>query len=101
MSYAFYIGLVPNEFFVIFLLLAIGLGILVSVISLSLEEVSFRTSNNAFELLLLFVVAIVENFGYRQLNALWRLSGLLQWLFKKDRKWGEMTREASWNESIQ
>lgn len=100
-SYAFYIGLVPNEFFVIFLLLAIGLGILVSVISLSLEEVSFRTSNNAFELLLLFVVAIVENFGYRQLNALWRLSGLLQWLFKKDRKWGEMTREANWNESIQ
>ena len=100
-SYAFYLGLVPNEFFVIFLMLAIGLGILVSVISLSLEEVSFRTSNNALELLLLFMVAVIENFGYRQLNAIWRLSGLMQWLFKRERKWGDMTREASWNESIQ
>jgi len=86
-SYAFYIGLVPNEFFVTFLLLAVGLGILVSVISLSLEEVSFRTSNNAFELFLLFLVAIVENLGYRQLNAIWRLSGIMQWLFQSERKW--------------
>ena len=100
-SYAFYIGLVPNEFFVTFLLLAVGLGILVSVISLSLEEVSFRTSNNAFELFLLFLVAVIENLGYRQLNALWRLSGIIQWLFRSDRKWGEMTREADWNGSIQ
>ena len=100
-SYAFYIGLVPNEFFVTFLLLAVGLGILVSVISLSLEEVSFRTSNNAFELFLLFLVAVVENLGYRQLNALWRLSGIIQWLSTSDRKWGEMTREAGWNGSIQ
>ena len=100
-SYAFYIGLVPNEFFVTFLLLAVGLGILVSVISLSLEEVSFRTSNNAFELFLLFLVAIVENLGYRQLNAIWRLSGIMQWLFQSERKWGEMTREAGWNENIQ
>lgn len=100
-SYAFYIGLVPNEFFVTFLLLAVGLGILVSVISLSLEEVSFRTSNNAFELFLLFLVAIVENLGYRQLNAIWRLSGIMQWLFQSERKWGEMTREAGWNKNIQ
>jgi len=100
-SYAFYIGLVPNEFFVTFLLLAVGLGILVSVISLSLEEVSFRTSNNAFELFLLFLVAIIENLGYRQLNALWRLSGIIQWFSTSDRKWGEMTREAGWNENIQ
>jgi hypothetical protein len=100
-SYAFYIGLVPNEFFVTFLLLAVGLGILVSVISLSLEEVSFRTSNNALEFILLFLVAVVENLGYRQLNALWRLSGIIQWLSRSDRKWGEMTREAGWNGNIQ
>lgn len=99
-SYAFFLGLVPNDFFVIFLLLAVGLGILVSVISLLLEEVSFRTSNNAFELFLLFLVAIIENLGYRQLNALWRLSGIIQWMTKSERKWGDMTRQADWNKTI-
>lgn len=98
-SYAFYIGLVPNEFFVIFMMLAVGLGMLVSVISLALEEVSFRTSNSASELFLLFLVAIIENLGYRQLNAIWRVSGMVNWLTKKENKWGDMKREASWNKS--
>ena len=98
-AYAFYIGLVPNEFFVIFTLLAVGLGMLISVISLSLEEVSFRTSNNAPELLLLFIVAIIENLGYRQLNALWRVKGLYEWAFKSNHQWGEMQRHAGWSRS--
>ncbi|MGB5397090.1 MAG: glycosyltransferase [Gammaproteobacteria bacterium] len=96
-SYAFYIGLVPNEFFMIFMMLAVGLGMLVSVISLALEEVSFRTSNSATELFLLFLVAIIENLGYRQLNAIWRVSGMVNWLTKKENTWGEMVREARWN----
>ncbi len=96
-TYAFVVGLVPNEFFIIFTLLAVGLGMLSSVISLSLEEVSFRTSNNVSELALLFIVAIVENLGYRQLNALWRVKGIYDWAFKTDHKWGEMEREASWS----
>ena len=100
-AYAFYIGLVPNEFFMIFMLLAVGLGMLVSVISLALEEVSFRTSNSATELFLLFLVAIIENLGYRQLNAIWRVSGMIDWLIKKEHSWGDMKREASWNKSSQ
>ncbi len=98
-AYAFYIGLVPNEFFLIFILLAVGLGMLVSVISLSLEEVSFRTSNSAGELFMLFVIAIIENLGYRQLNAIWRLTGIINWTFKSDHKWGDMEREASWSDT--
>jgi len=98
-AYAFYIGLVPNEFFLIFMMLAVGLGMLVSVTSLVLEEVSFRTSNNAWELLLLFVIAIIENLGYRQLNAIWRVSGMVDWLTKKEHSWGDMERQASWNKA--
>lgn len=100
-SYAFYIGLVPNEFFVIFMLLAIGLGMLVSVISLSLEEISFRSSNTALELLLLFCISIIENLGYRQLNAFWRVKGLFNWLSKTEHSWGEMSRSASWRKQEQ
>lgn len=97
--YSFFVGLIPNEFFVVFMFLAVGLGMLISVISLSLEEVSFRSSNSASELLLLFLVAIVENLGYRQLNAVWRVMGMYDWLTKTDHKWGDMDREASWNAS--
>ena len=98
-SYMYYIGMVPNEFFLIYLLLAVGLGMLVSVASLSIEEVSSRTSNNAMELLLLFLVAIIENLGYRQLNAIWRVRGTIDWLTKSEHTWGEMDRKASWNKS--
>lgn len=96
-SYMYYLGLVPNEFFFIFLLLAIGLGMLVSVFSLLIEEASTRTSNSAPELLLLFFIAIIENLGYRQLNSIWRISGMIDWFVKSDHTWGEMTRKADWN----
>lgn len=99
--YSFYSGLIPNEFFLIFMMLAVGLGMLISVISLSLEEVSFRSSNNAAELLLLFIIAIIENLGYRQLNAIWRVMGMFNWLTKSENKWGKMDREASWDDSIE
>ena len=98
-SYSFYIGLLPNEFFLVFLIMAFGLGMLISVISLSLEELSFRTSNNAVELLMLFIIAIIENLGYRQLNAIWRVTGMIKWMSKSDNKWGEMVREARWDDS--
>lgn len=93
---SFYLGLIPNEFFFIFLLLAVSLGMMVSVASLSIEEVSSRTSNSATELFLLFLVAIVENLGYRQLNSVWRVMGMYNWLVKSDNSWGVMTRKANW-----
>ena len=83
------------------MMLAVGLGMLISVISLSLEEVSFRSSNNAAELPLLFIVAIIENLGYRQLNAIWRVIGMTYWLTKADNKWGKKDREASWDDSME
>ena len=100
-AYSFCSGLIANEFFLIFMMLAVGLGMLISVISLSLEEVSFRSNNNAAELLLLFTVPIIENLGYRQLNAFWRVTGMIKWLDRAENKWGDMTREASWNDSME
>jgi len=36
-------------------------------------------------------VAVIENFGYRQLNNFWRVKGWWQFL-RGDQGWGEMTR---------
>lgn len=63
-----------------FLLLAIGSGILITFITILIEELFFRTYPKMNSLLNLFLGAIIENFGYRQVNALWRCEGLVNWL---------------------
>jgi len=80
----------------IFFLFAIGFGMLLSATSLLLEELSFHTYPRMRHLLLLFVAVIAENFGYRQLNSLWRLKGLVEWTLGRKAQWGEMTRVATW-----
>ena len=90
------LGLLSFASALLFLLLAIGMGMLLSVSSLLLEELSFRTYPKMRHILLLFVVAIAENFGYRQLNSYWRVVGLVKWLVGRKPAWGEMKRTADW-----
>jgi cellulose synthase/poly-beta-1,6-N-acetylglucosamine synthase-like glycosyltransferase len=90
------LGLLSFSSFVIFLLFAIGLGMLLSICALLLEELSFHTYPKMRHILVLFVVAIVENLGYRQLNSFWRFQGLVRWLVGSKPGWGEMTRTATW-----
>jgi cellulose synthase/poly-beta-1,6-N-acetylglucosamine synthase-like glycosyltransferase len=96
MIVGFILGLLSYQAFATFMLLAISLGLLLSFTSVLLEEVSFRTYPKTKDLLILFGVGIIENLGYRQLNAFWRFEGLLKWLLNTDSSWGEMTRTASW-----
>lgn len=79
-----------------FLLADVGLGMVVSVSALLLEELSFHIYPKPSHTLLLFAVALVENVGYRQLNSIWRLTGLVRWAAGTRATWGQMTRVASW-----
>ena len=92
----FVMGLVSVEVWLSFLLVVISLGILLSVSAVLLEEISFHVYPKPRHVLLLFLAAIVENFGYRQLNAIWRLIGLIKWLRGGKAQWGEMSRKAFW-----
>ena len=78
-----------------FIFAAIGLGMLLSLSSLLLEEMSFHVYERPRQVLLLLCAALLENFGYRQLNSLWRMMGLCNWLFIKSSAWGEMKRKGS------
>lgn len=82
--------------FLVLMGIAIGFGILLSATALLLEEMSFHIYQRPIELFRLLLAVIVENFGYRQLNSVWRLIGLLQWLVGKKATWGEMTRSSNW-----
>ncbi|MDP2238947.1 MAG: glycosyltransferase [Burkholderiales bacterium] len=93
---AFAMGIVSAEAFFIFMLVALGFGLILSVSALLLEELSFHIYPKPRQLAVLLAVVIIENFGYRQLNSLWRLWGLLLWMTRSKGKWGEMTRTAKW-----
>jgi cellulose synthase/poly-beta-1,6-N-acetylglucosamine synthase-like glycosyltransferase len=100
MALAFALGLVSATAFWTFLLLAIGLGMMLSASALLLEEISFHVYKRPEELLALAAAALLENFGYRQLIAVWRLQGLWQWATGRGAGWGVMKRSASWQKGL-
>ncbi len=79
----------------VFIGLAVGLGIMLSMSALVLEEMSFHVYPRFRDLLRLSVSAVIENFGYRQLSLIWRIQGLVGWLRGEVPEWGEMKRSAS------
>jgi len=96
MTIFYWLGFISWPVFVIFIFAAIGMGLLLSLSSLLLEEMSFHIYNRPRHILFLLFAAVLENFGFRQINSVWRLLGLFSWLFGKKHGWGEMKRKGSW-----
>jgi cellulose synthase/poly-beta-1,6-N-acetylglucosamine synthase-like glycosyltransferase len=90
------LGVVSTPAFLAFMLVAFGFGMTLSVSALLLEEISFHVYSRPRDLVALTLIALAENFGYRQLVSFWRLWGLLKWLARSKQRWGEMTRSARW-----
>ncbi|MDE2628314.1 MAG: glycosyltransferase [Burkholderiales bacterium] len=90
------LGAISWNAFVAFLVLAAGLGLLLSASALLLEEMSFRVYPDLRHLLQLSAALLIENLGYRQLTLWWRMTGILKWLVGRPAKWGHMRRSASW-----
>jgi len=60
-----------------------------------LEELSFHMYPKFKQLALLYFIAIVENFGFRQLTAIWRFQGLIRWFSGREHAWETLTRSNS------
>jgi cellulose synthase/poly-beta-1,6-N-acetylglucosamine synthase-like glycosyltransferase len=86
------LGLIAFDYVLAFLAVVFTFGIFVSVASLVLEEVQLGRLPRARDLAILTFIAVLENFGYRQLNNLWRVRGWWQFL-RKRQGWGEMKRK--------
>jgi hypothetical protein len=68
-------------------------GTSVSMMAVLLNDVATRRYMRGRDLVLLVVVALVENFGYRQLNTWWSVVGTVQAATGKG-GWGTMKRRA-------
>jgi len=92
------LGIVSPLALSVFLSVAIGMGILLSVNGLLLEALSFRIYGRPRDMLRLFAMAVLENVGYRQLNTLWRCRGTWQWASRRKHHWGAMKRSGQWGQ---
>jgi len=86
------IGALSVDFMLAYTALYFLFGVFISVSALILEEMELRRVPRARDLALLGLMAVIENFGYRQLNNLWRVIGWWEFLRKK-KNWGVMTRK--------
>ena len=89
---ALWYGLIDLQGAKILFLVALVYGALISLAAVALEELSFRRYIRLQDLLLLIVLGLVENFGYRQLTTWWRLKGTLDY-YRGKSGWGVMTRK--------
>lgn len=85
-------GALDLPFAVLFFSAAYGSGLILSLATLLLEELSFHRYARLRDHFLLLLWAVLENFGYRQLTVLWRLGGLIAYLRRRT-AWGAMERQ--------
>ena len=85
------LGILALDYLLAFTALVFTYGVCISVCSLILEEIELRRFPKARDLAVLTAAAVLENFGYRQLNNFWRIRGWWQYLRGKP-VWGEMPR---------
>jgi cellulose synthase/poly-beta-1,6-N-acetylglucosamine synthase-like glycosyltransferase len=91
-----WLGVINVQFALLFLAAAILLGMILSVLSVLMEELTFRRYDRMRDVAILILYAFFENIGYRQIHAWWRLKGLIDF-FKGNKSWGEMTRSGTFS----
>jgi cellulose synthase/poly-beta-1,6-N-acetylglucosamine synthase-like glycosyltransferase len=87
-----YVGAVNTRFAFVFIAVAYGYALLLNLVALTVEEYSFHRYHRWTDLVASVLASILENVGYRQLTALWRVMGMWSAIRGGKHVWGEMTR---------
>ncbi|MFQ5354363.1 MAG: glycosyltransferase, partial [Thermodesulfobacteriota bacterium] len=77
----FFLGIVDGKFFVLFLTMAILIGVLLSTGAILLEEMTYMRYPKKKDFLTLLLYGVLENFGYRQINSFWRTQAVIMRFF--------------------
>lgn len=86
-----FLGIASYKFVILFTMASITLGIILSVSSILLEELTFKKYSKVSHAAVLFLYSVLENFGYKQLNTYYRFRGTIDYILG-NKHWGEMTR---------
>ena len=85
------VGAVDAPFAGLFFLASYGYGLVLTVLTLVMEELTYHRYEGRGDVLWLVMWALVESFGYRQLTVWWWLRGLGKFLLGRT-DWGNMQR---------
>jgi cellulose synthase/poly-beta-1,6-N-acetylglucosamine synthase-like glycosyltransferase len=85
-------GMFNLEIALLFFVVALMYGGLYSVGAVLLEELSFQRYPSPRDLALLLSFGVLENFGYRQLTAWWRVKAFWDY-FRGTKSWGTMEKK--------
>ena len=88
---AFAVGAFSLSFFLSFMAVSILLSILISASSVVLEEYVIHRYERKEDIARMIGYSVFESFGYRQMNAYWRVQGLIDAIRRKS-GWGEQVR---------
>jgi cellulose synthase/poly-beta-1,6-N-acetylglucosamine synthase-like glycosyltransferase len=88
---SWWLGLLNTDYFLLFLIFAVFFGVFLSVAAVLLEEISFRRYPGWQHLSVLVLFGILENFGFRQVLALFKVKAFWDFLLRR-RAWGRMDR---------
>jgi len=86
------IGVVSWQSALLFFVVSVLFGILLSMSAVLLEEFTLRRYPSLQDVFRLFWAAFAENFGFRQLLTFWRVEGLIDGVRRKQ-GWGAMERK--------
>lgn len=92
------IGAIDGHFALMFLAVALGYQMLLSIWAVILEEATFRVYDRWQDFVRLLLYAFAEPFGYRQLTVVWRLHGCWN-AMRGLTHWGEMKRRGFGSEN--
>jgi cellulose synthase/poly-beta-1,6-N-acetylglucosamine synthase-like glycosyltransferase len=87
------LGVANLAFFWLFMSVAYGYGILVTLAAMTLEEAGFPKYRRWRDLGAALLASVAENLGYRQMTAWWRAEGWWSSLRGRTLGWGTMTRQ--------
>jgi cellulose synthase/poly-beta-1,6-N-acetylglucosamine synthase-like glycosyltransferase len=86
------IGVVDLPVAALLLLASLGYGTFLTVASFALEEATFHRYERRADLVTGMMAAALENLGFRQRHAWWRLRGLSNAVTRREQSWGQLTR---------
>ncbi len=95
----FALGVVNTPYALLFMAVAYGYAIFVTLAAVAVEELTFRKYTRWRDLGAILLASMLENVGYRQATAWWRLEGWWASLRGKKQVWGTMTRQCFDDES--
>lgn len=82
-------GILSPALVLLFVAAGLGYGAFLTIVSIIVEELTFRRYRRWRDFALLVYGAVAENIGYRQLHAWWRLRGIVAAILRRKATWAE------------